>query len=39
MQRRRVSSGLNWNPHFMFCAGFADLSTEVELFCADVASM
>jgi hypothetical protein len=28
MQRRRVSSGLNWNPHFMVCAGFSDVSRE-----------
>lgn len=34
MQRRRVSSGLNWKPHFMVGCDFESLSTEVlELFC------
>lgn len=28
MQRRRVSSGLNWKPHFIVCAGFVDASSE-----------
>lgn len=28
MHRRRVSSGLNWNPHLTFAAGFAEVSSE-----------
>ena len=34
MQRRRVSSGLNWKPHLTACAGFVDASRdEMEPFC------
>lgn len=28
MHRRRVSSGLNWNPHLTFAAGFVEDSRE-----------
>jgi hypothetical protein len=28
MHLNRVSSGLNWNPHFIPCAGFVDVSSE-----------
>lgn len=38
--RRRVSSGLNWNPHFIVCAGFVVVSTDdVESFRVVVASL
>ena len=29
MQRKRVSSGLNWKPHFMFCEGLDESEREV----------
>lgn len=28
MHRRRVSSGLNWNPHLTLAVGFVEVSRE-----------
>lgn len=39
MHLRRVSSGLNWKPHFTVCAGFAAASSEVfDPFCGGVSA-